>query len=85
MSNLKLSIAKIKAMEISNGLKNQIRDSLDITSNSEKKIFNDRKDSCNECPHNDFGRCSLCGCILKIKQKSLLSDCPDKRWKELNI
>lgn len=50
-----------------------------------------RNEICKSCPHVDnYGEtcflqgtqpcCSLCGCSLSLKQRSLSSACDDKRW-----
>ena len=37
---------------------------------------------CHQCEHWDkqFGRCKLCGCILKAKARVPSSRCPANKW-----
>lgn len=30
---------------------------------------------CNKCEHNRNGVCDICGCVLKLKTRSMLSVC----------
>lgn len=49
-----------------------------------EKIAKERMNECEKCPHlkkSSFGpRCGKCGCLLKLKTRSIKSECPEKRW-----
>jgi len=68
------------------GIKNRIFKSEDV-----EQIAAIRWSICQECPKLDTqGKtctipgtgpcCSLCGCSMKTKTRSLISACPDKKW-----
>lgn len=40
----------------------------------------DRSMICGECPLNENGTCNGCGCIIDLKVKARLEECPAKRW-----
>lgn len=57
-----------------------------------EEIHDERMEICKQCPHLDTEGsscyvsgtqpcCSLCGCSLGLKLRSLSSECDDKRWK----
>lgn len=39
-------------------------------------LYQSRFDTCNKCEYNILKTCSLCGCPIVSKTKSLLEDCP---------
>ena len=40
----------------------------------------ERFSKCIECHHLVGGRCSLCGCFMKVKSKFASMDCPLGKW-----
>ena len=71
-----------KAKEVISGFANLAKSSLKLTTEQEEELFNARAEICNNCEHAMAGLCSLCGCVLAAKTKSLYSSCPDnpKKW-----
>lgn len=72
--------------EIMEGIKNSI-----IRDKFVEKVAAKRQESCNSCVRKDNeGKsclvpgtqpcCSLCGCSLHFKLRSLSTECPDMRW-----
>ena len=45
-----------------------------------ESLFDDRLAICNACEHKTAGVCTLCGCPVKKKTKSIMEECPDGRW-----
>lgn len=67
--------------EIVNGYKNLVKSKLGLSSEKDEEIFNARRTICNACPKKtDMDRCSMCGCPLGAKTRSLITKCPDKKW-----
>ena len=60
------------------GLKNHILDK--ISDLKYKDIFEERLKICDSCEYNNKGKCTLCGCIIKIKTKSEDSRCLIGHW-----
>jgi hypothetical protein len=44
------------------------------------EIEKQRKDICMECPLNVNGRCSKCGCLIRLKVKPASESCPEGKW-----
>lgn len=72
--------------QIMEGIKNSI-----IRDEFVEEIASNRMDICTACVYKDVdGKecvvpgtqpcCSLCGCSLEFKTRSLSSECPDDRW-----
>jgi len=87
MGNLK-DIWKNKKLIIE-GMKNSI-----IKKEVVEEVAAERMKICDECPHKDTKGdscfipktqpcCSLCGCTLHFKLRSLSASCDDKRWDAL--
>lgn len=84
-----------KLQEMYNGWKNLVVPEEELKPYIEK-VAKGRLDICNKCPHHSKNvaqpslstqirfddHCTLCGCTLSAKTRSLLSECPDvpKRW-----
>lgn len=69
------------------GLKNKI-----FRDEHVEAIYLDRRAVCDGCDHKDIEGvncavpgtkpcCTLCGCSLSLKLRSLSSECPDGKWK----
>ena len=43
-------------------------------------VLQTRREICSSCEHNDFGRCSDCGCYLWAKTKLKSEKCPVGKW-----
>ena len=43
-------------------------------------VLQARREACSSCEHNDFGRCSDCGCYLWAKTKLKSEKCPIGKW-----
>lgn len=67
--------------EIVNGYKNLVKSKLGLSSEKDEEIFKARREICNECPKvTPMDRCSMCGCPLAAKTRSLITNCPDSKW-----
>lgn len=71
--------------EILAGIKNTIRKQAYV-----EEIAGDRLAICNACPHKSTDCaaliatcCSVCGCSLNFKTRSLQSSCPEGNWPAL--
>jgi hypothetical protein len=71
--------------EILAGIKNTIRKQAYV-----EEIAEDRLAICNACPHQSTDCaaliktcCSVCGCSLNFKTRSLQSSCPEGHWPAL--
>jgi hypothetical protein len=70
-----------KLKEILDGYKNLAKYKLGLSDEKDEEIFSARREICNACPKktkND--RCSMCGCPLVAKTRSLVTKCPNKLW-----
>ena len=72
--------------EILEGIKNNV-----FKKEAVEEIANERNEICKKCEHIDIEGnscmvsgthpcCGLCGCSLKLKQRSLASGCDDGYW-----
>ena len=86
MSLIKIWKEKGKIME---GILNYVFKHQDV-----EIIANERQKECDACEYHDIkGKtcmipgtgpcCELCGCVIKIKIRSLSSCCPDSRWEAM--
>ena len=67
--------------EIVDGLKNLVKSKLGLSDEKDEEVFKARRTICNACPKKTaLDRCSLCGCPLASKTRSLIANCPDKKW-----
>jgi len=67
--------------EIVNGYKNLVKSKLGISSEKDEEVFTARRTICNACPNKtNADTCGLCGCPLAAKTRSLITNCPDKKW-----
>lgn len=70
-----------KLKEILNGYKNLLKSKLGVSEAKDEEIFSARREICDACPEKTtLDRCGLCGCPLAAKTRSMLSNCPDKKW-----
>jgi len=70
-----------KAEEIAQGYKNLVKSKLGLSSEEDEKIFNARREICDECEFKSaMDRCLKCGCPLAAKTRSLISECPIELW-----
>lgn len=73
-----------KIKEIGSGYKNFLKSKLGLSSEEDEKVFAERLAICKACPNvTKINTCSLCGCPLDVKTKSMYSECADKenrRW-----
>lgn len=72
-----------KAREISDGYKSLLKRKLGITeSEQNEEVFRARREICNVCPSRNsyLDVCTLCGCPLAAKTRSILTECPIKLW-----
>lgn len=73
-----------KIIEITSGYKNLIKSKLGLSSEEDEKVFSERANICNVCPHiTRINTCGICGCPIEAKTKSKYSQCADKenrRW-----
>ena len=44
------------------------------------EVLQTRRDACNSCELNDFGRCKSCGCYLWAKTRLKKEKCPIGEW-----
>lgn len=67
---------------IANGVKNQIKSKLNLTSKEQEELFAKRKEICDSCKYKIVGsnRCGECGCPLDRLQKSEKHSCPNFYW-----
>lgn len=40
---------------------------------------------CAECPKNVDGKCQKCGCIIELKVKFASEECPEGKWKRVEL
>ena len=67
--------------EIVNGYSNLVKSKLGLSSEEDEKIFQARRTICNACSKKtENDRCSMCGCPLEAKTRSLITNCPDGNW-----
>lgn len=67
--------------EIVNGYKNLVKSKLGLSDDKDEEIFTARRTICNACSEKTaLDRCALCGCPLAAKTRSLISNCPNKKW-----
>lgn len=66
---------KDKVKSIYHGWKNYL-----IPNEELEPLFKNRLNICETCPKNRAGICTLCGCVLQAKTKSLEEDCPAGKW-----
>tara|TARA_R100000541_G_scaffold13823_2_gene23182 strand:- start:6989 stop:7210 length:222 start_codon:yes stop_codon:yes gene_type:complete len=67
--------------QIVNGYSNLVKSKLGISSEKDEEVFIARREICNACPEKTaLDRCGICGCPLAAKTRSLVSNCPDKKW-----
>jgi hypothetical protein len=65
-----------KVKEIISGWKNYVFPSEEV-----ERIAIHRMETCLDCPKlKDNKRCSLCGCFMPAKVRSIMSTCPLKKW-----
>lgn len=70
-----------KGKEIAEGIKNTM-----IKNDEIEAEANRRKSICDPCSNNSANDnhsihfCKLCGCLLKFKQRSPESKCPENKW-----
>lgn len=69
-----------KAKEIANGWKNVLKSRFGLTTEEEEFLFNKRYEICKACEFGQGSYCEKCGCPLKAKTKSIISECPEKLW-----
>lgn len=71
-----------KIPHIVNGLKNQIKSELNLTSKEQEQLFTERRKICNNCsfilPEED--RCGECYCPIDRLVKSENYSCPNNYW-----
>ncbi len=73
-------IFKDKYNEIKDGWKNYIFPNPEV-----EKIAEQRAVICASCENNKLGVCQLCFCPLKMKTKSMKSNCPANKWPNINL
>lgn len=74
-------MGKSRFEQIVNGYSNLVKSKLGLSSEKDEKIFTARREICNACPEKTIlDKCGLCGCPLSAKTRSLVSNCPDKKW-----
>ena len=57
--------------KILEGVSNYIKKDVNVEAIAQKRLL-----LCENCQKNDNGTCSICGCILKLKTRSMASSCP---------
>ena len=63
-----------------NGWYNVIRNELGILPEKIKLIAEKRLKICEPCPRRKDSTCTLCGCPLQSKSKSVNATCPLDKW-----
>lgn len=72
---------KDKITSIYHGWKNYLLPNEEL-----EPLFKDRLSICKTCPKNRAGICTLCGCVLQAKTRSLEEECPypnGSKWKPI--
>lgn len=54
-----------------------VKDGFATTSEPERAV---RESICNACPLKKGVQCSACGCVLNLKQRARLEQCPASKW-----
>lgn len=75
-------IKRKQLAEIIDGHKNLLKSRLGLSTEQDLKVFKAREEICSACPllNKEKYKCSLCGCPIEKKTKSLISKCPDGKW-----
>ena len=43
-------------------------------------LAEERQEICNECPHFNEDKCTLCGCYTPVKTRWFTEECPIEKW-----